>query len=144
MALDAEEKALKCNMDPVVARAVANKRILVFKELQEATKFPDPSVIDELQQGSQLIGEVPTTYMLPGKFSPALSTPKELHDNARRMRLLIDAEATGSGDDEIDRIVWEKTMEEVDRGWLGGPLQEHEIRDHSPISRRFGFKQKKG
>ena len=144
MALDAEETALKCNMDTVVARAVANKRILVVKEPLEATKFPDPSVIDELQQGSQLIGEVPTTCMLPGKFPPALSTPEEVHDNAKRMRLLMNAEAAGSGDDDIDRIVWEKIMEEVEKGWLAGPLQEHEVPVQSPISRRFGLKQKKG
>ena len=60
--------------------------------------------------------------MLPGKFSPALSTPEELNDNARRMRPLINAEAAGAGDDEIDRIVWEKSMEEVDKGWLDGLL----------------------
>lgn len=50
----------------------------------------------------------------------------------------------GSGDDNIDAFVWSKTLEEVERGWLLGPLQRCEVPDDQPISRRFGFRQKQG
>ena len=128
-ALDAEERALKSGMDPIIANAVSKKRI---------------SVVEELRCGSDLIGEVPTTNMLPGKFTPALATETKLRSGACRVRSLVLAESTGSGDDEIDQVVWNKTMEEVEKGWLAGPLEDHQIPATSPISRRFGLRQKKG
>ena len=80
--------------------------------------------MEELQNGSDLIGEVPMTNMLAGKFTPALATVQELHESASRVRPVILSETSGSGDDEIDRIVWNKIMEEVEKGWLLGPLEE--------------------
>ena len=142
--LEADERALKGSMDPTIANAVSKKRILVFREMLEATQFPDVSVVDELRCGSDLTGNVPTTNMLPGKFTPALATETELRSGACRVRSLILAENTGSGDDEIDNAVWSKTMEEVEKGWLEGPLEDHQVPAISPISRRFGLRQKKG
>ena len=110
----------------------------------EATGFPDADVADELQWGSDLVGEVPTTSMLPGKFVPALATTSELHKHAERIRPSVAADTAGSGDIEIDKVVWEKTLSEVDKGWLTGPLDETEVPASDPISRRFGLKQKGG
>ena len=53
-------------------------------------------------------------------------------------------ESLSSGDPQIDDVVWQKTMEEVDRGWLLGPLPPGEVPANQPISRRFGLKQKRG
>ena len=51
---------------------------------------------------------------------------------------------TGSGDDHVDQVVWSKTLEEVEKGWLKGPLQKCDVPVNQPISRRFGLSQKKG
>ena len=51
-----------------VAQAVKDKRILLFKEMLEASGFPDLGVVDELKLGSDLIGDVPVTHMLPSQF----------------------------------------------------------------------------
>jgi hypothetical protein len=142
--LSGEERKLKESMDPEVARAVASKRILVFEEMLKSTNFPDMDVVNELKHGgAELTGNVAETCMLPGKFSPALSTVEELHANATRIRPKIISEAPGSGDSHIDSVVWTKTLEEV-KGWLSGPLQQCEVPDSHPISRRFGLLQKKG
>ena len=139
-----DEMLLKKQMDPEVSKAVSNKRILVFKEMLEATQFPDADVVNELQFGSDLIGEVPATNMLPGKFVPALATPSELHEHSEKVRPNVATEASGSGDAEIDNIVWEKTLAEVSKGWLIGPLNEDQVPAAEPISRRFGLRQKGG
>ena len=80
------ETALKNSMDPVVAKAVAAKRILLFEEMLVETKFPDLSVVDELKNEADLVGEVASTGMLPGKLVPALSTVDELSCSSRRIR----------------------------------------------------------
>lgn len=142
--LQPAETNLKMSMDPYVANAVKSKRILLFKEMLEDTGFPDPGVADELQFGSDLVGEVPATGMLPGKVVPALSTLEELEQNAKRIRGKVENDSRGSGDPEVDRQVWIKTMDEVEAGWLVGPLKNHEVPQEHSISRRFGLVQKRG
>ena len=109
-----------------------------------ACDFPDMSVVEELKVGACLTGNIPPTNMLPGKFTPALATTTEVQDNAARIRPKLDQESTGSGDDHVDQVVWSKTLEEVESGWLKGPLQKCDVPVNQPISRRFGLAQKKG
>ena len=142
--LSSDECSLNDRMDPKVASAVHNKRILVFKEMLIDTGFPDLGVVDELITGASLTGEVPATGMLPGKFTPAVATDAEIREAALRIRPKLDTDNLGSGDPIIDAEVWRKTLEEVERGWLQGPLTRSSVPGDQPISRRFGLLQKKG
>lgn len=142
--LGAEEINLKKSMDPNVALAVRSKRILVFKEMLLETNFPDAGIVDELINGASLTGEVPLTAMLPGKFTPAIATESEIRASAMRIRPKLDSDNLGSGDSTIDAEVWRKTLEEVEKGWLQGPLPRSSVPGDQPISRRFGLLQKKG
>ena len=140
--LESDEKNLKKNMQHDVANAVSGKRILLFEEMLKSTGYPDLGVVDELRCGSDLTGEVPVTNMLPKKFEPALISENELCANAERMRDAAVREVRSSGDMEIDETVWRKTLEEVDRGWLVGPLSEGMVPADRPLSRRFGLRQR--
>ena len=142
--LDCEERMLKQSMHGDVADAVKGKRILLFEEMLRATAFPDLGVVDELRHGSDLTGDIPLTNMLPGKFEPALISETELCANAARIRTAAVKEVRSSGDEEIDKIVWQKTLEEVEKGWLVGPLDEKHVPKDRPLSRRFGLKQRHG
>ena len=141
IALEPDEARLKSSMDLGVSQATANKRILLFREILEELKYPDMGVVDELQQGVDLTGDVPVTGMLPGKFNPALLSDRSL---ALRSSLThkqsIDA-ACGSGDHEIDVGVWEQTQDEILSGWLEGPLSPDAVDPSEPVSRRFGIRQ---
>ena len=140
--LETAEKALKDEMDPIVSGAVANKRILLFKEMLTDCGYPDLGVVSELQEGAELTGEVPQTGMLPKCFKPALLSDDGLGKHATLMRPRLVTAASSSGDPEVDKQVWEQTLSEVQQGWLRGPLQESEVPVGSPVSRRFGLKQK--
>ena len=76
--LQGEEDGLKASMDPEVRSAVAGKRIVLFEKMLEASEFPDKGVSQELRLGANLVGEVPTTGVLPGKFVPATMTQDAL------------------------------------------------------------------
>lgn len=142
--LEDDEKNLKKSMQHDVANAVKGKRILLFEEMLKSTGYPDLGVVDELRCGSDLTGEVPVTNMLPKKFEPALISEKELCSNAARMRGTAAKEMRGSGEDDIDEIVWEKTLDEVSKGWLVGPLSDGMVPHDRPLSRRFGLRQRQG
>ena len=140
--LQGAEADLKKSMDPVVAKCVANKRILVFEEMLKECHFPDMGVIDELKLGADLTGDIPATGMLPKKFLPAMCTTSGLADRSKLMRSALLAEVGSSGDPELDLEVWRQTLQEVDAGWLTGPLEPSEVSDSLPLSKRFGLAQK--
>ena len=129
-------------MHPDVAHAVRDKGILLFEEMLRATNFPDMGVVDELRFGSDLTGEVPLTNMLPGKFEPALISEQELQMSAERVKMAAVNEVRSSGDSELDEIVWQKTLDEVAKGWLTGPLRDDQVPMDRPLSRRFGLRQR--
>ena len=140
--LKCDEHEMRKGMDPMVERAVSGKKILVFREMLEFYEYPDLGVVDELQKGSPLSGEVPVTKMLPFKFTPAITTSASLKLQSKLRRSNIMSEHGGSGDVEVDAEVWRQTLDEFDKGWLRGPLTEDEVPTDAPISRRFGLRQK--
>ena len=140
-ALDESEKLLKSELDPVVATAVRQKRLLLFEEMLHASGYPDIDVVTELRKGSSLVGDVPVTGVLPCKFSPATSSVDSLHTQSSFVRSKAERIASTSGNVEVDRSVWSQTMSEVEAGWIRGPLSLADIPRHAPITRRFGLVQ---
>ena len=139
--LEADEQALKTSMDPVVAGTVSGKRILLFKEMLKAADYPDTEVADELIEGARLVGEVPATGVLPSKFMPATTTIDSLRKQSELLKHKATHLAASSNSADIDDEVWRQTMEEVEEGWLRGPISLDEIPPTSPISKRFGLQQ---
>lgn len=142
IALDKDEKNMRQSMDPIVADCTKQKRILLFAEMLRDLGYPDMGVIDELKHGSDLIGDIPVTGMLPGKLSMATQTPEGLAARSRLVQKRVVHSMGPSGDCEIDDAVWSKTMQEVAEGWLSGPLDLSEVGVDEPVSRRFGLKQR--
>ena len=136
------EQEIRSKMDAVVENAVKSKRIALFGEMLDFYGYPDTGVLDELKLGASLTGEVPTTGMLPTKFTPALLTDQSLHAQSKLRRKHIERDCAGSGDAEIDKEVWEQTLQECEKGWLRGPLQPQQVPDDAPVSKRFGLRQR--
>jgi hypothetical protein len=97
-----EEAKLKSEMDPVVANAVRQKRLKLFAEMLDFYKYPDKEVVNELVHGADLVGDVPTTRMLPVKFTPALLTVEALRSQSKLRRPHVAQDCRSSGDTEID------------------------------------------
>ena len=97
-----EEAKLKSQMDPVVANAVRQKRLKLFAEMLAFYKYPDKEVVNELVHGADLVGDVPTTRMLPVKFTPALLTVEALRSQSKLRRPHVAQDCRSSGDTEID------------------------------------------
>lgn len=140
--LQEEEEHLKSTMDPEVRNAVAGKRILLFERMLEAAEFPDKEVSNELRFGANLVGDVPVTGMLPGKFVPATMTQKSLEVQSQLLKEKGAFEVDSSGDPAVDEQIWSQTMDEVNCGWLQGPMEFSAVPAESPVTRRFGLLQK--
>ena len=97
-------------------------------------------VVNELLEGTSLIGETDTTGLWPAKFVPATVSEIELYEISARERESICGKVKDTPS-ETDRDVWIKTLEEVDRGWPIGPFDPKQVPEHYPLSRRFGVVQ---
>ena len=77
-------------------------------------------------------------------FKPAKITEEELASTASAGRKCLLASVRSSGDSFIDEEVFAKTQEEVQCGWLEGPIDPAGLPSHAVVSRRFGIKQGSG
>ena len=135
------EDALKENLPPHLRKILAPKRILLFAEILQAEGYPDMGVVQELLEGTRLVGQVPCTGVFDKCFKPASLSVSELLENSPDVNKKIFFGARSSGDETVDLTVYEKTLEERDEGWLRGPISFESLPEGSVLSRRFGLKQ---
>ena len=140
-ALVPEENALKDNLPPHLKRILRSKRILLLAEILQTEGYQDLGVIQEIMEGTKLVGQVPCTGVFDKCFKAASLSVEELVGNSRDVNKKIFHGARSSGDAEVDNTVYEKTLEERDEGWLRGPISFESLPDGSVLSRRFGLKQ---
>ena len=130
--LKSEEKMLKASMHEDVRLVLADKNILLWKEMLKAINYEDMGVIEEFTSGTKLVGSAPTTGLWPAKFTPATMSVSELHDTARRERL--HGVKAIPMDPAMVETVWEQTMAEVQPGFLIGPIELDQVPHHIPLS----------
>ena len=106
--------------------------------------YPDLGVFDEVISGTDLVGAAPAIPYFDPAFKPAKMTVKELADSAPSIRKSLLASVRSSGDEVIDLEVYNKTLDELQCGWLEGPIDVSELAPHAIINRRFGIRQTAG
>ena len=139
--LKGEETKMKGTMDSDVALVLKHKNILLWEEMLTSLDYPDMGVVNELREGTDLVGRIAKTGLWPPKFQPACVTLDELKDIACRERDGLNQQFLGLGDVDLMDQVWNKTMDEVAAGILVGPIPLDQIPAEFPLSRRFGIKQ---
>ena len=65
----------------------------------------------------------------------------ELLEISERDKVAVLTRVANSINPTPDNTVWDKTIDEVNKGWLKGPLNPNGVPDHCPLSRRFGVVQ---
>eukprot|EP00435_Cladocopium_sp_Y103_P061042 s605_g22.t1 len=139
--LSEQEKVFKKSLSPHLQHILLPKRLLLLREMIKEEGYPDAGVFDELAYGTELVGTVPWTGVFDPAFKPAIITTQELLEQSSSSNKAIFSSVRSSGDHEVDKIVFEKTLEERDAGWLRGPVPFEELSDKGVLSRRFGLKQ---
>ena len=128
-------------MDEEVVKIVRQKNLLLWEEMLKAVDYPDMGVVEEMKNGTELVGCIAKTGIWPTKFQPASVGLDELRDIACRERNGLAAQFTGLCDGDIGDQVWQKTLQEVETGALVGPIPLDQVPPEYPLSRRFGIRQ---
>ena len=139
--LAGDEKVLKESMHKDVRAILASKKVKLWEKILMDAQYPDMGVVNEFVNGTSLVGEVEQCALWPSKFAPALITESELLEISERDKSATLVRVSSSPNPSTDGAVWQKTMDEVERGWLVGPLSPNSVPNHCPLSRRFGVVQ---
>ena len=139
--LEPEEAQLKAGMSTHREAILGPKRILLFQEMLQDIQYDDMGVVQELIQGATLTGPIPVTGVLDAKLKPARMDIEQLVDMSDQVCEQIFARTISSGDRNMDTLLWEKTLEEVEKGHLAGPFDVRHLPKGCLVSSRFPLMQ---
>ena len=139
--LQAEEEEIKSKMPPPRRKILDAKRIALMRYLVKSEGYDDYTLPDDIEQGFELVGDSPTSSVLPPKIVPATISQEDLHRHSDKANKALRYMTRSSGDAELDKGLWEKTQSEVEKGWLVGPVSWDDLPPGSAVSRRFPLAQ---
>ena len=117
------------------------KRLLLMREMLTELGYRDVTLVDGLISGFCLVGQTPDAAAFPSTFQPALLTEDDLLQECRDANLAILHSTQSTGDEELDRELWSKSQEEVEKGWLAKVDDLQDAMDNGRVSRRFPLRQ---
>ena len=109
----------------------------------EEQNYPDMGVFDEIAKGTGLTGTVPDSGIFEKAFRPLCEITEDfLKGNATQNRKAIFHATRSWGDEEVDEVVYTKTLEEVSvlDGWSDQSTSNHFQKKLSSCM-RFGLRQ---
>eukprot|EP00435_Cladocopium_sp_Y103_P052298 s2664_g16.t1 len=139
MSLAGQENALHASLPPHRQAILKVKRFLVLREILEAAHYPDLSIVDDMINGFDLVGEAKGGGILPEDFQPATLTVDDLESQSEKSNAAIYHSTKSSGDPKVDAELWRKTCEEEAKGWL--KRLDDLPQDGGRLSRRFAVVQ---
>ena len=120
---------------------LAPKRLKLLDCIIKAEGFPDANLASELETGFDLAGDMPLSHHLPPKFKPADLSVEALKSGASKARAAVRQSTRSSGDPAMDQALWDKTLAEVEKGWLVGPMEWETLTGTEVVSKRFPLQQ---
>ena len=122
--LEAEEKELHSRLHPEVERIVADKKILLFREMLASIQYDDMKVVDLLIHGVRMVGLLDRIGIWkPSKDKVPVVSKEVVWANARAAQRKV---ASQSSTSKYQEELWAKTMDEVGKS-LEGPLSAAEM-----------------
>ena len=127
--LAGKEAELHAMMDRRVAKVMAGKNILVLVEMLHSIGFPTAGDVGHyLSTGFPVTGPFPPTGIFPLRSKEAEFSVTDLWSMAADIRQRVIGACGPSGDAVLDRKLFDITTEEVQKGWLEGPLEPEALK----------------
>jgi len=141
IALADAERECKDELNCDVRAVLGNKQVILFRDLLAEINYDDMGVVETLQKGIPIVGNLAGTGIWRPLPSPPTISQETLWANAKSTRRAIHA----LGPPEFKDELWRSTIEERDAGGIRGPYSEHELSSRlGPLwvpARRFGVQQ---
>ncbi|CAE7226760.1 unnamed protein product [Symbiodinium sp. CCMP2592] len=122
-------------------KILAGKPLKLFGEMVKAAGHADANLVRDIQNGFDLLGEIPSSSVLPKKTTVASLSIEDVRiATPANQRAIWEATRT-CRDPEIASEVYRLTLEERDKGWLTGPFSLADVPETAIVTRRFGVRQ---
>ena len=144
--LDAEEQRCHASVPEQKRDLIKGKRFLLLQEMASDFGYDDPGLARLGIGGTRLTGTGDDVPAQPAQV-PNPTVDSRFVMQASRFTRPMNSAYRASEDEELDKAVYQATVEERSKGWLDsqGPFSEEELRKRlGPlfvINRRFGIKQ---
>ena len=142
--LESAESVLHASLDSRVELIVANKKILLFKEMLRDINYDDMAVVDLLIAGTKVVGTLERVGIWRPANDEAVLSIKALCTKASGSSLQKAALKPGAPS-PLDKTVWDLTLEEAESKSIRGPLSIEEVESRVGklwiAARRFPIKQ---
>ena len=143
--LAVKEKALHSAMPSETQRVLAGKNLLLLDAMLTRFGYPDKDLVKDIVAGFSLTGMQKSAKVFTERVKLPEITVQELMRTCKRNRAETRRGIGSSGDGTLDAEVWKQTWDEVEQGWLTGPLDEHGVSAIVgplwTLARRFGILQ---
>ena len=133
---------------PRSRQVIRGRRPLLFKHILKDVGFPAPAAhlaSQMLVGGVPVVGEFPVTGVFPERKHEASKTKEDVLKAAKWSRRSLAGSMRASARPDVDRAVYEKTIEELGEGQLVGAFTEEQLSEQlGPLwvaARRFGVVQ---
>ena len=136
-----KEAELREGMADHLKVVLKSKRLLLMGEMLMASGYKDTSLHDEISKGFSISGPIPSKGVFKPCCEPATLTVKELRAGAKVVRQGIIQAAEDAAQHPLSKEIHSITMDEVERGWLQGPIKAEDLPPTASVTRRFGISQ---
>ncbi|CAE7034681.1 unnamed protein product [Symbiodinium natans] len=110
-----------------------------FIDGREASHYADKAVADDLAQGFDLVGHLDLPAGWSTDFRPAFLSLKDLSQLTQETNHQVIKEVEDSS--QFLEELWQKSLDEVSKGWSEGPFREQDLPQGAVISKRFAIQQ---
>ena len=147
--LEADEAKLHASLSKDFQAVLSGKRFLLFKEMLADFGHKDALLHHRMISGFQVTGTLDSTHVFKklheSKKKESTKSTRDLMVTSKWSRQALLGSLRSSGDQEIDKAVYDGTVKEGQLGWSKGPLSQPELSEKlGPLwiaSRRFGVDQ---
>ena len=139
--LQEAEQKFKESLPLHIKQSLQSKRVLLFKEMLQASHYPDKAVADDLARGFNLVGHLALPEGWTPDFRPATLSLEDLIELTQESNEQVVREVAASA--SFTEELWQKSMEEVHKGWSEGPFSLDQAPEGAIFSKRFAVQQGK-
>ena len=136
-----KEECLHKAMAGHLQAVLKSKRLLLMGEMLTASGYKDTGLHEEISKGFSISGPIPSRAVFKPCCEPATLSVDELRAGAKVVRQGIIQATEDSFDHPLSAEIHAITMDEVQRGWLQGPIRVEDLPPTASVTRRFGVSQ---
>ena len=141
MKLKEEEEMFKNGLPDHCSKVLKTKKLRVFDEMVRSSGYADLGIVKDISRGFDLMGGLPPSNVFEKKTTFGTLLPEHVRMVSSATRKAIFNSSRRVNDEEVAKEICRITEEEVNKGWLVGPLKFGDLAEGSSLTRRFGVKQ---